>query len=221
MSKYFNYFPKVGYSIEKPNAYDYVTSVVSRFGIEDALKNNSSVFYTYQVRDGETPEIIASKVYGSSERHWIILMMNDIVDPQYDWPLSYSAFNEYVKSKYSTPEYADTANTGVSGLTWSQNLHGVPSEKKPLKYYKVVTKITSSNTNIEKYEVDSNTYSIIVNTSNNYALQDGSSITIEVTKETKNYYDIEMELNEKKRKIKILKSDFVPGLENELSQVFS
>ena len=215
MSKYFNYFPKVGYSIEKPNAYDYVTSVVSRFGIEDALKNNSSVFYTYQVRDGETPEIIASKVYGSSERHWIILMMNDIVDPQYDWPLSYSAFNEYVKSKYSTPEYADTANTGVSGLTWAQNVENVQS------YYKVVTKTTSSNTNIEKYEVDSNTYSIIVNTSNNYALQDGSTITINVTKEVKNYYNYEMDLNEKKRKIKILKSDFVPGLENELSQVFS
>jgi len=215
MSKYFNYFPKVGYSIEKPNKYDYVTSLVSRFGIEDQLKENSAVFYTYQVRDGETPEIIASKVYGSSERHWIILMMNNVVDPQYDWPLSYSAFNEYVKSKYSTPEYADTANTGISGLTWAQNVDNVHS------YYKVITKTTSSNTNIEKYEVDSNTYSTIVNTSNNYALQDGTSITINVTKETKSYYNYEMDLNEEKRKIKILKTDFVPGLENELSQVFS
>ena len=179
MSKYFNYFPKVGYSIEKPNKYDYVTSLVSRFGIEDQLKENSAVFYTYQVRDGETPEIIASKVYGSSERHWIILMMNNVVDPQYDWPLSYSAFNEYVKSKYSTPEYADTANTGISGLTWAQNVDNVYS------YYKVVTKTTSSNTNIEKYEVDSNTYSTIVNTSDNYVLQDGTSININVTKETK------------------------------------
>lgn len=215
MSKYFNYFPKVGYSIEKPNKYDYVTSLVSRFGIEDQLKENSAVFYTYQVRDGETPEIIASKVYGSSERHWIILMMNNVVDPQYDWPLSYSAFNEYVKSKYSTPEYADTANTGISGLTWAQNVDNVHS------YYKVITKTTSSNTNVEKYEVDSNTYSTIVNTSDNYVLQDGTSININVTKETKSYYNYEMDLNEEKRKIKILKNDFVPGLENELSQVFS
>lgn len=215
MSKYFNYFPKVGYSIEKPNKYDYVTSLVSRFGIEDQLKENSAVFYTYQVRDGETPEIIASKVYGSSERHWIILMMNNVVDPQYDWPLSYSAFNEYVKSKYSTPEYADTANTGISGLTWAQNVGNVHS------YYKVITKTTSSNTNVEKYEVDSNTYSTIVNTSDNYVLQDGTSININVTKETKSYYNYEMDLNEEKRKIKILKNDFVPGLENELSQVFS
>ena len=215
MSKYFNYFPKVGYSIERPNKYDYVTSLVSRFGIEDQLKENSAVFYTYQVRDGETPEIIASKVYGSAERHWIILMMNNVVDPQYDWPLSYSAFNEYVKSKYSTPEYADTANTGISGLTWAQNVENVHS------YYKVITKTTSSNTNIEKYEVDSNTYSTIVNTSDNYVLQDGTSININVSKETKSYYNYEMDLNEEKRKIKILKIDFVPGLENELSQVFS
>lgn len=214
MAKYFKNFPKVDYALEKANQYEFVTSVVSRFGIEDQLKENTSVFYTYEVRDGDTPEILASKIYGNSERHWIILMMNDIVDPQYDWPLTYQRFNEYVDEKYSTSEYADTANTGITGLTWAQNANNVYA------YYKVVTKTTSTNTSVEKYEVDSNTYSNIIISTNTYGLQDGSTVTIEVSKQTQNHYDYENELNERKRKIKILKSDFVPGLESELSQVF-
>lgn len=215
MAKYFNYFPKVDYSIEKVNTYDYVTSIVSRFGLEDSLKNNSSVFYTHQVRDGETPEILASKVYGSSEKHWVILMMNNIVDSQYDWPLTYSNFNEFVDAKYSTPEYADTSNTQISGLRYAQNANNV------CKYYKVVSKTTSSGTNIEKYEVDSNTYSNIIISTDTYDLQDSTSVTIVIDKSTQSFYDYEMELNENKRKIKILKPDFVPGLENEISQVFA
>lgn len=214
MAKYFKNFPKVDYALEKVNQYEFVTSVVSRFGIEDQLKENTSVFYTYEVRDGDTPEILASKIYGNSERHWIILMMNDIVDPQYDWPLTYQRFNEYVDKKYSTSEYADTANTGITGLTWAQNANNVYA------YYKVITKTTLTNTSVEKYEVDSNTYSNIIISTNTYGLQDGSNLTIEVSKQTQNHYDYENELNESKRKIKILKSDFVPGLETELSQVF-
>lgn len=214
MAKYFKNFPKVDYALEKPNQYEFVTSVVSRFGIENQLKENTSVFYTYEIRDGDTPEILASKIYGNPERHWIILMMNDIVDAQYDWPLTYQRFNEYVDEKYSTSEYADTANTGITGLTWAQNANNVYA------YYKVVTKTTSSNTNVEKYEVDSNTYSNIIISTNTYGLQDGSNVTIQISKQTQNHYDYENELNERKRKIKILKSDFVPGLESELSQVF-
>ena len=51
-----------------------------------------------------------------------------------------------------------------------------------------------------------NTYSLIVATSNNFTLQDGVSLTIETSKETKTYYDREIELNENRRKIILLKS---------------
>lgn len=214
MARYFKNFPKVDYSLEKENQYEYVTSIVSRFGLEDQLKENTSAYYTYEVRDGDTPEILASKIYGSSEKHWVILMMNDMIDAQYDWPLTYQRFNEYVNEKYSTSEYADTANTGITGLVWSQNANNVYA------YHKIVTKTTSSNTNIEKFEVDSNTYTNIIISTNNYTLQDGSTVKVEISKNTQNHYDYENELNESKRKIKILKTDFIPGLENELVEVF-
>ena len=219
MAKYFNNFPKVDYSLENPNQFDFVTNIVSRFGIDEKLKENSSIYYKYSIEDGETPEILAAKYYDSPEKHWIILAMNDIVDPQFDWPLTYSQFNEYVDTKYSANNYANTANTGVPGLSWAQNINHVHG------YYKVVTKQIGDTINIEKFEVDANTYANntlmgIKGYDDLYNLQDGSSVNIKITKETQNYYDYEMQINENKRDIKMLKPEYVNVLENELLNVF-
>jgi hypothetical protein len=218
MAKYFNYFPKTVYSLDdKGNKLDSITNIIARFAFEDKLKQNSASFYKYQIKDSDTPEIIASKYYGNPERHWIVLLFNNILDPQWDWPLSDKVFNEYVENKYSTPEYADTANTSISGLSWSKNITNVKS------YYKVVTTTTSSDVTIEKFEVDSQTYSnnqIMQTGSNkNYQLDDGTTVNIKITKETQTYYDYENNLNESKREIKLLKTDFVPAVEKEFKKI--
>jgi len=218
MARYFNNFPKIGYSLETTNQYDYVTNIVSRFGIDDKLKENTSIYYEYSIEDGETPEILASKYYDSPEKHWIILAMNDIVDPQFDWPLTYSQFNEYVDTKYSANNYADTANTGVPGLSYAQNLSHVQA------YYKVVTKTVGSTITIDKFKVDANTYAnntlMGITRGDTYIFSDDTAVTIKVTKETENYYDYEMKNNENKRNIKMLRPEYVEVLESELMSVF-
>jgi hypothetical protein len=50
-------------------------------------------------------------------------------------------------------------------------------------------------------------------------LADSKIITIAVSKESQSYYDYEMELNESKRKIKLLKPDFVSSVEQEFRRV--
>jgi hypothetical protein len=218
MARYFNNFPKVDYSLENSNQFDFVTNIVSRFGIDEKLKENSSIYYKYSIEDGETPEILAAKYYDSPEKHWIILAMNDIVDPQFDWPLTYSQFNEYIDVKYSANNYADTANTGVPGLSYAQNLNNEQS------YFKVVTKIIGDTITIDKFKVDANTYAnnilMGLTSGDTYTFPDGTAVTIKVTKETQSYYEYENELNENKRNIKMLKPDFVNVLENELLSVF-
>ena len=52
--------------------------------------------------DGETPEIVADKFYNDSELYWIILMANEMIDPRFDWPLSYVNLLNYVDNKYGT-----------------------------------------------------------------------------------------------------------------------
>ncbi len=224
MARYFNNFPKLDYGLESNNQKDFVTNIVSRFGIDDKLKENSSIYYEYYIEDGETPEILAAKYYDSPEKHWIILAMNDIVDPQFDWPLTYSQFNEYVDVKYSANNYADTANTGVPGLSYAQKLY-VPNEiRGQAAYYKVVTKTVGSTITIDKFNVDANTYAnntlMGLTPGDTYLFSDDTAVTIKVTKETQSYYEYENELNENKKVIKLLRSEYVNALENELQSVF-
>ena len=211
MSKYFNYFPKTFYKLnENSNDVDVVTNITSRFGFEQAFKNNSAVYYEYNIQDSDTPEIIANKFYGSSERHWAVLMVNDIVDPQFDWPLDQRTIISYMNEKYSA-----NASVGQSGTAWAQsNIHS---------YYKVETRTTNSTgTKLEsKLQIDANTYANVAATTTNLTLDDGNSITITTTKETKSYYDYEIEQNETKRTIKLLKPEFVSSIEEEIKIIFN
>lgn len=212
MAKYFNYFPKTFYSPTSENRnLDVVTNIISRFSFEREFKDNLAVYYEYDIQDSDTPEIIASKIYTSSERHWVVLLLNDIIDPQYDWPLDYRTLIQFIDNKYTS-----SANTsaGETGLQWSQS--------NVKAYYKVKTKTDSiSNTSeIKEIEVDANTYANVTETTTSHTLQNGSSITVAITKETLSYYDYELEENEKKRSIKILRPEIVNVVEDELKKVF-
>ena len=212
MANYFSKFPKLFYSYDSFNTAELITNIMARFSLEKATKENTAVYYEYDVTEGDTPEIVASKMYDSPERHWIVLMMNDIVDPQYDWPMTTITLNNYIDKKYSTSEYANS-NTSGAGITFAQsNTHS---------YYKIITTtIPNGNKIINKYEIDANTYANVTTSSNSVTLQDNNVITIATTKTTKNYYDYEVEENEKKRKIKLLKPEFVADLEREIEVVF-
>jgi hypothetical protein len=209
MAKYFSYFPTTVYKpIDEGNEYDFVTNIMTRFKMENSIKENSATFYRYDVQDGDTPETVAHKYYGSVEKHWIVLMMNDIIDPQYDWPLEYRTLSRFVDNKYSANNYADTANTNLSGLTWSrQNIHS---------YYITETTEYSGNTFSQTLQLDSNTYANTVTGSRTITLQDGNQISQSNVKFSKNYYEYEYDENETKRSIMLLKPELALNIEEEL-----
>ena len=213
MAKYFNYFPKTFYSSNNASTgLDSVTNIIARFGFEQSLKNNSSAFYKYQIQESDTPEIIAHKYYGSAEKHWIVLLFNDIIDPQFDWPLKYDVLIDFVDAKYTANGAANT--TVQSGLAWAMSTNNVQA------YYKIVTKTDIDNvTLIEKIQVDANTYANVATSSTTITLQSGDVVTQAVTKEKKTYYDYEMEQNESKREITLIKSEFVKDIEKEFKRV--
>lgn len=218
MAKYFNYFPTTYYSnANNVTTLDTVTNIIARFQFEESLKNNTTLFYPYDIQDGDTPELVASKYYGSPERHWIVLMFNNIVDPQYDWPLDQRTIIDYIDSKYSAPEYANNTTTGA-GLTWAQNASHVKA------YYKTVTR-TVSGTNgtqiVEKIEIDANTHTNLLVQTNTYTLNSGSTVVETISKQIQTYYDYEIENNDNKRSIKLLRAEYVTeaGLINELKRV--
>ena len=213
MAKYFNYFPKTFYSNNNlTTGLDTVTNIISRFTFEQTLKDNSSAFYKYSVQDSDTPEIIAYKYYGSSERHWVVLLFNDIIDPQFDWPLKYDTFINFVDEKYTANGAANT--TVQSGLAWAMSVNNVQA------YYKIVTKTDIDNISlVEKIQVDANVYANVASTTQVFTLADGATITQIITKEKKTYYDYEMEENESKREIRLIKNEFIPQIEKEFKKV--
>jgi hypothetical protein len=209
MANYFQTFPKTFYTSTTENTEgDVVTNILTRFSFERELKENSATYYKYDIKDGDTPEGLAYKLYDSPNRHWIILGFNDILDPQYDWPLDERTFYRFVESKYVA-----NANTGQSGLTWSQaNVYA---------YYRVEKRtITLTQKSVEdKILVDAAAYANISLGTTTITLKGGETMTVVTTKETKTYYDYEQELNDAKRTIKILKPEFVNRVETELKRV--
>lgn len=217
MAKFFNYFPQTLYSLSNErNAADIVTNIIARFGFETELKENSSIFYPYNIQDGDTPEMIANKYYGSPEKHWIVLMFNDIIDPQYDWPLDQRTIITYINDKYS----ANGANNVPSqtGLAWSKN--------HTKGYYKIITRVTNNSTKDtikEKIELDANTYANVIISTSTYTLKNGTTVTQTVSKEIETYYDYEINENESKRKIKLLRAEYASqsGLVDEFKRVIN
>jgi len=214
MSKYFNFFPKTVYSTANNlTQTDIVTNITSRFGFEQSLRENTSAYYKYSIQDGDTPEIIASKFYGDPEKHWMVLAYNNIIDPQWDWPMEYNTLIKFIDNKYSANGSANA--TTQSGLAWAMSDNNVQS------YYKVVTKSSSVGVDfVEKIQLDATSYNDLQPSENIYNLTNGQ-VRETITKEKKTYFDYEMELNETKREINLLKKEFVSGADREFRRVIN
>lgn len=104
MSSFLDRFPKIPYDINKNmfSNYENITDLTFRFSIIKEVLNNISAYYEYTIIEGETPEILADRVYGDPGAYWMILYANEIYDPQYDWPMNQDVFDKYVAGKYGS-----------------------------------------------------------------------------------------------------------------------
>jgi hypothetical protein len=207
--RYFEYLPKEFYRLTNKPTLDVITNITSRVTISDSLKTNSSSFYEYVISDGETPENLADKIYQNSNRHWIILLMNNIINPQFDWPLSDKALNKVIEIKYK-----DLAN-GSPVINWTKtNIKG---------YFRIevrTNKLTNESS-FEYIEVDGETYTNIIPSETTITTKDGQQISIRVEKSAVTYYDFEVTDNQQKRKIKLLRPEFVELVEEEIRGLYT
>ena len=98
---YFERFPLIPYDSVGNGDFKYVTNLLKRIGVRAKVKTNISVFDTYDVKEGEPPEMIADKLYDDPELHWVVLLMNDISDRYHQWPLNHNQFIAHINDKYS------------------------------------------------------------------------------------------------------------------------
>ena len=100
---YFKNFPTIPYDSVGNGQTKDVKNLLRRVGIRAKVKANVLFFDTYDIKEGETPESIADKLYDDVEKHWIIMLVNNITDRYHQWPMSYSQFLQFVNDKYADP----------------------------------------------------------------------------------------------------------------------
>ena len=74
---YFSNFPFIVYDSVGNGDFKIVTNLLKRVALRSKVRANTLVFDTYDVREGETPEILADKLYDDPELHWIILYVTN------------------------------------------------------------------------------------------------------------------------------------------------
>ena len=97
---YFSRFPLMAYRIKEGDPVKLMPQIIKRVKLRSNLKNGLLIFDKYDVRYGEKPEDIATKLYGDPTLHWVVLLVNDITDRYYQWPMTEPQFAEFLTDKY-------------------------------------------------------------------------------------------------------------------------
>lgn len=203
MSRYFSYFPQTYYSLNNGASVEVVTDLMKRIKFQESLKTNSEIYYTYDIEEGERPDTLANKIYGDSEKHWIILLMNNIIDVKSEWPMTYSELEKHIEQKYG------------SVATAQSTIHG---------YFKIETFImeyVQNDRRVETTQINQSEYNDITEETVLYVLDNGDEYTVQTQKKAQTKYDYEMELNEQKRTIQLLKPAFVGSVMREFQTVLN
>tara|TARA_R100000541_G_scaffold47662_1_gene54698 strand:- start:45 stop:593 length:549 start_codon:yes stop_codon:yes gene_type:complete len=103
---YFKNFPVIPYDSVGDGSVKFVTNLLRRVAIRQKVKTNALLYDTYDIKQGESPESIADKLYGDPELHWVVMLVNDITDRYHQWPMTYAQFLQFVNDKYADPNAA-------------------------------------------------------------------------------------------------------------------
>jgi hypothetical protein len=197
---YFNSFPKVITTDYKNNSL-LLTNIMSRVSIISSILQNPLLFYSYNIKDGDRPDIIADKYYKDVNKFWLVLYSNQIMDPEYDLPITGPKFNDYLAAKYPAID--------ISGTVYEY--------RKIITTYDPVSLTTTNRTIV----VDLPTYNNIVIGTQTYNFYDTNnnvtgSVTQTISKQSVSILQYEIEQNEAKRNINLISTSYSDQIEKEL-----
>ena len=84
--------------------YTNVKNLFKRGRIRPDIFGNLSFFTKYKVIGDDRPDNVAYKVYGDSTLDWVVLLSNNILNIQSEWPLPQSALDNTLLNKYGSYE---------------------------------------------------------------------------------------------------------------------
>ena len=220
---YFKSFPYTLYSLDNVTTVQVVTNITNRVTLSDGVKTNLSLYDEYEIKDGETPELVADEFYGNPELHWLLLHYNDILDPRFDWPLDTNNLNRYIAGKYNdvnaVHHYEDVNGNYTNGNVYllssnaftNFNVNDVLTNNTNIGIGYITSKISTSNVIVTVTSGGFKTGDQILKYSNT-AVSANITSTVVITGTPVTNFTLEDENNEVKRRIKILKSSYVDAV---------
>lgn len=111
---FFSHYPKVAYTLIDENGVErskITTDILTTVVFQRVAGNLNAPYVHYNVQDGERPDTIATKYYGSSNYTWVVLLANEIFHAN-DWPKSEREFYIYLTKVYGSPSLAQSTIYG-------------------------------------------------------------------------------------------------------------
>ena len=192
---YFNYVPDFNYVDRNPNAklgdQVRVKNLFRRIKLREDIFQDTTVFEKYQIRGDDRPDNIANQFYGRPDYDWIVLVSNNIVNIQTEWPMPQNTFDTFILNKYGTYQNANAVrHYETREVKNTQGVVIVPAGQIVDKGY--------SYTYYEEFQ---------------QAFVDTGDITVEVTN-----YDYETRIEEAKRNIFLLKRRYLPVILDDIQK---
>tara|TARA_Y100001963_G_scaffold111224_1_gene153817 strand:- start:463 stop:1125 length:663 start_codon:yes stop_codon:yes gene_type:complete len=188
MAKYFRNIPNFEYISrinERKSNRDYITvkNLFRRAVIREDIFTDFMAFTKYKIIGDTRPDEVAYDVYGDSSLDWVVLLANNIIHVRDEWPLSQQDYQNYLTEKYGN----------------------VTTELDKIKFYET-EEIKDSKGKVfvpKGKRVDSDfTFSF---------LDTGTNQLVEVSPiQGISYRTYEERLQEDKRNINLLKSEYLP-----------
>jgi len=215
--KYFENFPKTLYTFNKNSInVNSVTNILARNTFLRDIAENVDLSYEYIIKDEDTPDIIAHKAYGDPYRSWIVLLFNNIFNPNYDWPLKNSAFESYIINKYSIS--IEQSKTRIHHYQ-KETTTTATNEGIVLNSTTNVSRISENSVNLRTNNLLRQTLPTQADTSLVISTEiltfDNYILTVVTQHKAVSVYTYEFEENEKKRRIRILDPQYVARIETE------
>ena len=98
---YFNNFSTLMYDPKGDGSAKLTTNILKRVRIRANMKKEIIMLDKYDIKENETPEIVADRHHGSPYYHWVVMLLNDISDINHDWVKSTRQLQKYIQIKYT------------------------------------------------------------------------------------------------------------------------
>jgi len=219
--KYFSNFGSLNYSLDDNDLeFKLIKNPLTRVRVVKDVLENIQIFYQYQMKDSDNPEVIAHKLYNDPNRYWMVMFANNLIDPYYDFPLDYSELDAYVEYTYGSVANAQSEIHHYERRTeLVTNDNGITDTKE------YVQELQEKSYNYSTGTVVTNTLPTLATSPITVSTSTETIDNVIITKTVKDYaiskYDYELTENEKKRTVNLIRNEFVQQIETEFKTLLS